>query len=201
MSGLDNLLTRNRAWATRITQADPEFFYRLAHQQSPHHLWIGCSDSRVPSTQLVDLAPGEMFVHRNVANLVAHDDINCMAVVEYAIDVLGVEHVIVCGHYRCGGVKAALVGDAAGLVDRWLAPLRQIARDQSAALEALPDEDARWARLCELNVMEQVKTLASSDIVRRAWTRREPLAVHGWIYDLADGLLRDLNVTVDVVRR
>src|SRR5437764_9974768 len=191
---LDDLKANNRAWARRNVEADADFFTRLERQQHPGYLWIGCADSRVPANEIVGLAPGELFVHRNVANLVAHDDINCMAVVEYAIDVLGVEHLIVCGHYRCGGVKAALVGDAAGLVDRWLAPLRQIARDQSAALEALPDEDARWARLCELNVMEQVKTLASSDIVRRAWTRREPLAVHGWIYDLADGLLRDLNV-------
>jgi len=187
---------RNRAWAAERLAGDPGFFSRLAHIQRPELLWIGCSDSRVPANDIVGLAPGELFVHRNVANVVPETDLNALAVLEYAVSSLGVRHVIICGHYHCGGVKAALEGHQAGAVALWLQPLRNLADRHREELDALPSDDARWDRLCELNVVSQVRSIAQTEIVETAWERGADLAVHGWIYDLHDGLLRDLEVTV-----
>ena len=196
MKYLADLFARNRAWADGSIAADPEFFARLLDLQRPDLLWIGCSDSRVPANDIVGLAPGELFVHRNVANVVPVTDLNAMAVIEYAVSSLGVRHIIVCGHYRCGGVRAALEGHQAGAVALWLQPLRLLAQDHRAELDALETDEARWDRLCELNVAAQVQAVATSEVVQTAWERGADLAVHGWIYDLADGLLRDLEVTV-----
>lgn len=196
MKYLPELFARNAAWAAERTGADPGFFSRLAHIQRPDLLWIGCSDSRVPANEIVGLAPGELFVHRNVANVVPETDLNALAVVEYAVTALGVRHIIVCGHYRCGGVRAALEGHQAGAVALWLQPLRNLAAGHRAELDALDSDDARRDRLCELNVAAQVRALARTEIVESAWGRGAQLAVHGWIYDLEDGLLRDLEVTV-----
>jgi carbonic anhydrase len=191
-----DLLAANRAWAAEMSRRDPEFFARLARAQTPRFLWIGCSDSRVPANQIVDLVPGEMFVHRNVANVVAHTDLNCLSALQFAVDVLRVGDVIVCGHYGCGGVLAALRREPLGLVDNWLRHVQDVRARHAAFLERLPGEAARHDRLCELNVVEQVIHVAETTVVRDAWARRQPLAVHGWIYDVADGLLRDLGVTV-----
>jgi carbonic anhydrase len=196
MKYLADLFARNQAWAAARIDADPGFFSRLAHIQQPDLLWLGCSDSRVPANEIVGLAPGELFVHRNVANLVPATDLNALAVIEYAVSSLGVRHIIVCGHYRCGGVRAALEGHQAGAVALWLQPLRNLADAHRDELAALPSDDARWDRLCELNVAAQVQAVAQSEIVEAAWERGAELAVHGWIYDLEDGLLRDLGVTV-----
>ena len=196
MEHLADLFARNREWAQDHIAADPDFFSRLVHMQRPDLLWIGCSDSRVPANEIVGLAPGELFVHRNVANLVPVTDLNAMAVIEYAVSSLGVRHIVVCGHYRCGGVRAALEGHQAGAVALWLQPLRNLADEYHAELEALPSAEARWDRLCELNVAAQVRAVAASEIVESAWERGAKLAVHGWIYDLGDGLLQDLGVTI-----
>jgi carbonic anhydrase len=196
VSDLTDLFRNNRAWAEGCVSADPAFFARLRDIQRPELLWIGCSDSRVPANEIVGLAPGELFVHRNVANLVPVTDVNAMAVIEYAVSSLGVRHIIVCGHYGCGGVRAALEGHQAGAVALWLQPLRNLADEHRTELDALPSGAARRDRLCELNVAAQVHAVARSEIVESAWERGEPLAVHGWIYDLRDGLLRDLGVTV-----
>ena len=196
MSSLDNLLTRNRAWAKRIKRADPQFFNRLAHQQSPHYLWIGCSDSRVPSTQLVDLAPGEMFVHRNVANVVAHTDLNCLSVMQYAVEVLKVEHVIVCGHYGCGGVQATLAGSKFGLIDNWLRHVQDVIEKHESVLDGIVGEAERVRVVCELNVIEQVVNVCQTTLVRDAWGRGQELTVDGLIYGLEDGLLRELGIRV-----
>jgi len=193
---LRHLLDNNRRWAAATTARDPEFFRTLARLQAPDHLWIGCADSRVPANEIVGLAPGELFVHRNVANLVVHSDLNCLSVLQYAVEVLGVEHVIVCGHYGCGGVRAALRGDRHGLVDNWLRHIQDTARAHKAALDALPDDHAREDRLCELNVIEQVGNVCETTVVGDAWARGRTLAVHGWIYHLEDGLLHDLGLTV-----
>jgi carbonic anhydrase len=195
MKLLGDLFANNRAWAERLRSSDAEFFARLARQQSPDYLWIGCSDSRVPANEIVGLLPGELFVHRNVANVVVHTDLNCLSVLQYAIDVLHVKHVIVCGHYGCGGVKAALAGTRVGLCDNWLRHVQDVRDEHSARLEGL-DESARADRLCELNVIEQVVHVCRTTIVQDAWRRDVPLAVHGWIYGLNDGLLRDLDVSV-----
>jgi carbonic anhydrase len=195
-SPLQHLLDRNRRWAEATTARDPEFFRRLAAQQAPDYLWIGCADSRVPANEIVDLAPGELFVHRNVANLVVHSDLNCLSVLQFAVDVLGVEHVIVCGHYGCGGVRAALRGERHGLVDNWLRHLQDTARNHRAALDALTDARAREDKLCELNVLAQVRNVCETTIVQDAWARGQRLAVHGWIYGLEDGRLRDLGLAV-----
>jgi carbonic anhydrase len=192
---LHDVFERNRAWAAARIAEDPGFFSRLAHIQRPDLLWIGCSDSRVPANEIVGLAPGELFVHRNVANVVPVTDLNALAVVEYAVNSLGVRHIVVCGHYHCGGVKAALEGHQAGAVALWLQPLRNLADEHRAELDALASDDARWDRLCELNVAAQVGAVAQTEIVEAAWERGADLAVHGWIYDLEDGLLRDLEVT------
>ena len=193
---LSDLLANNREWAAERTRRDPEFFERLCAIQKPDYLWIGCADSRVPANEIVGLAPGELFVHRNVANVVSPDDVNCTAVVQYAIEVLSVKQVIVCGHYGCGGVEAALNSAALqGPVDRWVQHVRNVRSAHAMELEKLADPDARLRRLCELNVIEQVHGAARTAVVREAWTRGNAVAIHGWIYDLHDGLLRDLNVT------
>jgi len=193
---LGHLLENNRAWAAEMTREDPEFFLRLSHQQAPQYLWIGCSDSRVPANQIVGLLPGEMFVHRNIANIVSHSDLNCCSTMQFAVDVLRVRHIIVCGHYGCGGVLAALRGQRLGLIDGWLEHINDVQLKHRRQLEALETEQHRHRRLCELNVIEQVANVSQTTIVRQAWSRGEQLTVHGWIYDIADGLLRDLEVSV-----
>src|SRR5687768_8635463 len=195
MRTLARLFENNRQWARRLSERDPGFFQRLSEQQSPKYLWIGCSDSRVPANEIVDLLPGELFVHRNVANVVVHTDLNCLSVMQYAIDVLKVEHVIVCGHYGCGGVRAAYANSSLGLIDNWLRHVQDV-RDRYPDLMAqAKDEEAAVNRLCELNVIEQVRDVCQTTIVQDAWRRDQPLVVHGWIYDLRDGLLRDLDCT------
>ena len=193
---LAHLLERNRTWAAEMTRQDPNFFHRLSEQQAPHYLWIGCSDSRVPATQIVGLLPGEMFVHRNVANVVVHTDLNCLSAVQFAVDVLRVDHIIVCGHYGCGGVLSALRDEKLGLIDNWLRHVQDVRAKHRGELDALPTETARHRRLCELNVSEQVVNLSRTTVVRDAWARGQTLAVHGWIYGVEDGLMRDLGVGV-----
>lgn len=197
MNSLDHLFENNRLWAADMTRDDPEFFRRLSEQQSPHYLWIGCSDSRVPANQIVGLMAGEMFVHRNVANVVVHTDLNCLSAIQFAVDALRVEHVIVCGHYGCGGVLAALQDSRLGLIDNWLRHVQDVQNKHRAEIEALKTEAERHRRLCELNVIEQVASVSQTTIVREAWSRGQNLTVHGWIYDIADGLLRDLEVSID----
>ena len=197
MKDLKKLLDQNRDWAESIKATDPQFFQTLAKQQSPKYLWIGCSDSRVPSTQLVGMVPGEMFVHRNVANVVVHTDFNCLSVMQYAVDVLKVDHIIVCGHHGCGGVKAAMDNLQLGLIDNWLRHVQDVLHKHKSALAAIEDEDKRLDRLCELNVIEQVVNVRRTTIVQEAWERGQELAVHGWIYGLKDGRLRDLGVSID----
>lgn len=196
MRDLKNLLEMNRAWAESIKAQDPEFFQTLAQQQSPTYLWIGCSDSRVPATQLVGLLPGEMFVHRNVANVVVHTDFNCLSVMQFAVDVLKVAHIIVCGHYGCGGVQAAMQNRKLGLIDNWLRHVQDVMRSHETLLSEIADERERLDRLCELNVIEQVMNVGRTTIVQSAWERGQELAVHGWIYGLEDGLLRDLGLSI-----
>jgi carbonic anhydrase len=196
MKTLKKLFERNRAWAAEICAREPDFFRALAGQQTPEYLWIGCSDSRVPSTQLVDLSPGEMFVHRNVANLVVHTDLNCLSVMQYAVEVLKVRHVIVCGHYGCGGVQAALEGARFGLIDNWLRHVQDVIEKHAAALARAADDAARLRLLCELNVREQVLNVCRTTVVQDAWERGQELSVHGWVYALEDGLLRDLGLCV-----
>jgi carbonic anhydrase len=195
MTGVAELFRRNREWAARIQASDPGFFGGLARQQSPEFLWIGCSDSRVPANQITGLAPGEVFVHRNVANLVVHTDLNCLSVLQFGIDLLRVRHVIVCGHYGCTGVRAALNGQKAGLADNWLRHVKDVRENHAAELDSLSDSAARERRLCELNVLEQVRHVCEATVVQDAWGRGQPLAVHGWIYGLEEGLLRDLGCT------
>ncbi len=196
MRNLNNLLARNKAWATKILNADPGFFNRLAHQQSPQYLWIGCSDSRVPSTQLVDLSPGEMFVHRNVANIVVHTDLNCLSVMQYAVEVLKVEHIIVCGHYGCGGVQAALAKSKLGLIDNWLRHVQDVIEKHTTLLNEIVGEAEQFRRLCELNVIEQVVNVCRTTVVQEAWERGQELSVDGLIYGLEDGLLGELGICV-----
>jgi carbonic anhydrase len=193
---LDHLKANNRAWAARMISRDAEFFRRLERQQTPEYLWIGCSDSRVPATQIVDLDPGQIFVHRNVANLAPPQDANYLAVLQFAVDVLKVKHIIVVGHYGCGGVSAAVDGKRRGLVDHWLHPIREVYREHDHELDAIVDPGVRLDRLCELNVVRQVRNVASDIIVQSAWARAQTVCVHGWIYSLANGLVTDLGVTV-----
>jgi carbonic anhydrase len=193
---LDHLFERNRAWARGIAQENPEFFAELARLQSPGYLWIGCSDSRVPANQIVGLAPGEMFVHRNLANVVTHTDLNCLSVLQFAVDVLGVRHVIVCGHYGCGGVLAALRSNSLGLSDNWIRHVEDVRDKHAGELRALPGESARHDRLCELNVIEQVDNVARTTVMRDVWARGQHVTIHGWIYRLDDGLLHDLATDV-----
>ena len=197
MKDLNRLLDQNRAWAENIKASDPDFFQTLAKQQSPRFLWIGCSDSRVPATQLVGMTPGEMFVHRNVANVVVHTDFNCLSVMHFAVDVLKVDHIIVCGHHGCGGVKAAMDNLQLGLIDNWLRHVQDVLQEHEEVLATVPDENERLDRLCELNVVEQVLNVGRTTIVQSAWQRGQELVVHGWIYGLQDGLLRDLGVSID----
>ena len=196
MGSLNQLLANNRAWAADMTRQDPDFFQRLAGQQAPSYLWIGCADSRVPANQIVGLLPGEMFVHRNVANLVIHADLNCLSAIQFAVEVLRVSHVIVCGHYGCGGVLAALRDSKLGLIDNWLRHVQDVRWKHQAQLDAFATEAERHRRLCELNVIEQVVNVSQTTVVRDAWSRGQALTVHGWIYDLHDGLLRDLSMHV-----
>jgi carbonic anhydrase len=192
---LRQLLDNNAAWATGAVVRDPEYFTRLQQQQAPEYLWIGCSDSRVPANEIVGLAPGELFVHRNVANVVVHTDLNCLSVLQYAVDVLGVKHVIVTGHYGCGGVRAAFDEARLGLIDNWLRHVEDVKRRHEAALAALPPDRA-LDRLCELNVIEQARHVCETTIVQEAWARGRALVVHGWIYGLHDGRLRELGFNV-----
>ena len=196
MSTLLELFENNRRWAKQTTDRDPRFFSSLVAQQSPKYLWIGCADSRVPANEIVGLQPGELFVHRNVANVVVHTDLNCLSVLQYAVDVLGVEHVIVCGHYGCGGVRAAYLKASMGLIDNWLRHVQDVHDMHRRVVESSPGEAARISKLCELNVVEQVRHVCQTTIVTDAWRRGQRLSVHGWIYDLNDGLLNDLECTV-----
>ena len=194
MHQLPQLLDNNRRWAADRVTGDPTFFTRLSAQQAPGFLWIGCSDSRVPANEIVGLDPGELFVHRNVANLVVHTDVNCLSALQYAVDVLKVGHVIVCGHYGCGGIRAAMDGTAHGLIDNWLRHVQDVQRSHRAELSELAGDQARSDRLCELNVIEQVRNVGRSTIVQDAWKRGHPLELHGWIYGLKDGLISDLRI-------
>jgi carbonic anhydrase len=196
MKTLRELLERNQAWASRTAAASPGFFEALSGQQAPQYLWIGCSDSRVPANQIVDLLPGELFVHRNVANLVVHTDLNCLSVLQYAVDVLRVRHVIVCGHYGCGGVQAAFTRQRLGLADNWLRHVQDVETRHRDALARIADPAKRCDRLCELNVIEQVANLCQTTIAQDAWSRGQSLSIHGWIYRLGDGLLHDLGICV-----
>jgi carbonic anhydrase len=195
LSMLEHLKANNRAWAERITKTDPDFFKRLEQQQSPQYLWIGCSDSRVPANGIVDLEPGQLFVHRNVANLAPPQDANYLSVLQYSVDVLRVRHILVVGHYGCGGVRAAVDGQRRGLIDHWLHPIREINEDHRAELDAIKNDEARHDRLVELNVIRQVKNVASDVFVHEAWARGQELSVHGWVYSLHNGLVKDLDVT------
>ena len=196
MRSLPELFQNNRAWAARRVAERPDFFARLEAQQNPDYLWIGCSDSRVPANEIVGLLPGELFVHRNVANVVVHTDLNCLSVIQYAVDVLKVDHIIVCGHYGCGGVRAALDNQKVGLTTNWLRHVQDVRLRHLALIEAQPDVDTRARRLCELNVIEQALHVCETTVVQDAWARGQQLTVHGWIYGLRDGLLRDLDFCV-----
>lgn len=196
MSNIEHLLANNKQWAARSREQDPQFFARLAEQQNPNYLWIGCSDSRVAANTIVDLPPGEIFVHRNVANLVNQADLNCLSVIQFAVEVLRVEHIIVCGHYACGGVKAAMDGVQYGLIDEWLGPIRNTANLHKGSLDSITDEQERLNELCQLNVAEQVLNVGQTLSVKAAWDRQQPLAIHGWIYGLKDGLIHDLDISI-----
>jgi len=200
LATLTDLFEKNKAWANRIRQQEPNFFLELSQQQSPTYLWIGCSDSRVPANQIVGLMPGELFVHRNVANLVVHTDLNCLSAMQFAVDILKVRHIIVCGHYGCSGVGATFRGDRLGLSDNWLRHVQDVRQKHEKCLGKAKGESEAWDRLCELNVIEQVANVCQTTIARDAWERGQELAVHGWIYGIQDGLLRDLNVTVAAAR-
>jgi carbonic anhydrase len=201
MGDLRDLLENNRRWAEQVRLQDPGMFERLASIQAPRLLWIGCSDSRVPANQITGQQPGEVFVHRNVANVVVHTDLNCLSVMQFAVDVLGVRHIVVCGHYGCGGVRAALEGQRLGLSDNWLRHVRDVREMHAAALAALGSDAARLDRLCELNVIEQVQHVAQTTVMRDAWARGQEVTVHGWIYGLRDGRLRDLRVSAASVEQ
>lgn len=196
MNKLDHLLERNQQWAAGVVAEDAEYFSRLAAQQSPEYLWIGCSDSRVPANQIIDLAPGEVFVHRNIANVVVHTDLNCLSVIQYAVEVLRVKHILIVGHYGCGGVTAALNDLRLGLIDNWLRHVQDIKGRHRSQIDAIEDETLRCDRLCELNAIEQVINVAETTVVKDAWMRGQDLSIHGWCYGLKDGLVRDLAMSV-----
>jgi len=196
MQFLEQLLDNNRTWASSVVDKDAEFFAKLSRGQNPEILWIGCADSRVPANQVIGLDPGDVFVHRNIANVVVHSDFNCQSVIEYAVSALKVKHIIVCGHYGCGGVKAASENHHVGLIDGWLRHIRDVRQKHDAVLTTIGDENEMFDRLCELNVVEQARNVCHSTVVQDAWERGQELAVHGWIYAIKDGLLRDLNVTI-----
>ncbi len=193
MNKIAEIFENNKKWAKRVHDADPQFFYKLSQLQKPEILWIGCADSRVPANQIIDLPPGDVFVHRNIANVIVHTDLNALSVIQYAVDVLEVKHIIVCGHYGCGGVKASMSETPHGLIDNWLRHLKDVARFHEDELHSISDEEARFARLCELNVQEQVNNVLNTTVVRAALDRGADLQVHAWIYDLKDGLIRDLK--------
>ena len=195
MKTLKNLFDRNLAWATAIKEKDPEFFSLLSRQQSPEYLWIGCSDSRVPANQIVDLPPGEVFVHRNIANLVIHTDLNCLSVIDFAVEVLKVKHIIVCGHYGCGGIKAAMENKEHGLIDNWLCHIKDVSRLNAEKLTGLK-QDEKFDLLCELNVKEQVTNVCNTTVVQKAWKNGAELSVHGWIYNIENGILKDLDTCI-----
>ena len=197
MSSLAHLLERNQRWSHAVRAAKPDFFQRLVSQQNPKYLWIGCSDSRVPANEIVDLLPGELFVHRNVANVVVHTDLNCLSVLQYAVDVLHVEHVIVVGHYGCGGIRAACDARPLGLIDNWLRHVQDVREQHRAFLDSQTDGAARLDRLCELNVIEQVMHVARTTIVQDAWRRAQPLTLHAWVYGISDGLVKNLRIEAD----
>ncbi len=196
MPSLEHLFRNNREWSERVRRADPEFFSRLMGQQRPKYLWIGCADSRVPANEIVGLAPGELFVHRNVANVVVHSDLNCLSVMQFAVELLGVSHIIVCGHYGCSGVSAALNHQRVGLADNWLRHVQDVQLKHDARMAGVAGAAERLDRLCELNVIEQVANVCQTTIVSDAWARGQKLAIHGWAYGLGDGLVRDLGTTV-----
>jgi carbonic anhydrase len=196
MKALPQLFENNRKWAEQLVREDPAFFERLAEQQTPEFLWIGCSDSRVPANAIVGMRPGKLFVHRNVANLVIHTDMNCLSVVQYAVEVLKIKHIIVCGHYGCGGIRAAVEEGPHGLIDNWLRHIRDIARKKAEELALIREEEKRLDRLCEMNVVEQVTNVCNMTAVREAWRQGRSLTVHGWIYSISNGLLRDLGVCI-----
>lgn len=196
MKKLPQIFENNRNWAKQVTQASPDFFPKLAHQQAPKYLWIGCSDSRVPANQIMGLMPGEVFVHRNIANVVVHTDLNCLSVIQYAVEVLKVGHIIVCGHYGCGGVQAAWHGAQLGLIDNWLRHVQDVSQLHIGELRKLKEETRQLDRLCELNVAEQAGHVCRTTIVQDAWARGQTLTVHGWVYGLQDGLLHDLGVCI-----
>jgi carbonic anhydrase len=195
MGQLDHLLSQNRAWANAVRARDPEFFSKLSRQHSPEYLWIGCSDSRVPANEIVNILPGEMFVHRNIANVVVHTDLNCLSVMQFAVDVLKVKHIIVCGHYGCSGVRAALRCDRVGLADNWIRHVQDVSEKHKACIHAAQGDVPRTDLLCELNVLEQVCNVCQTSIVADAWSRGQDLSIHGWIYGLKDGLIRDLGIS------
>ena len=196
MKTLAHLIENNRAWATKRRREDPDFFGKLSQQQAPGFLWIGCADSRVPANEIVGLLPGELFVHRNIANVVVHTDLNCLSVIQFAVDLLGVRDIIVCGHYGCSGVRNAMEGRRVGLADNWLRHIQDVEAVHAERLARIDDLDARADRLCELNVIEQVRNVCRTSVIRDAWGRGQIVAVHGWIYGLHDGLIRDLGVSV-----
>ena len=196
MKKIEKLFDNNRLWARRMTQVNSRFFKDLARQQKPKYLWIGCADSRVPANEIVGLLPGEIFVHRNVANLVIHTDINCLSVLQYAVEILEVEHIIVCGHYGCGGIEAAVEDQRHGLIDNWLRHVRDVYQRHAVELDKEADRKSLLKRLCELNIQEQVLNVANTTTVQDAWGRSQGIAVHGWVYDIRDGLLRDLGVSI-----
>jgi carbonic anhydrase len=197
MKVLKHLFDNNSKWADSRKKSDPDFFNRLLHQQTPEYLWIGCSDSRVPANEIVGLLPGELFVHRNVANLVVKNDLNCLSVIQFAVEALKVKHIIVCGHYACGGVKAVLDNKKIGLADKWLDNLKPVKENFQRNLFEIKDDLSRFNKLCELNVIEQVFNVCTTETVRKAWRKNQPLTIHGWIYDIKDGLLQDLDVCIN----
>ena len=196
MRTLDHLFSNNREWADRTRKSNPDFFTKLSRQQNPDYLWIGCSDSRVPANEIVGLAPGEIFVHRNIANMVIHTDLNCLSVIQYAVELLNIRDIIVCGHYGCGGVKAAMEKREHGLIDNWLRNIKDVYRYHQEQIGALENEKDKFDLLCELNVMEQVANICHTTIIQNAWKSGQEVAVHGWIYGIEDGILKDLNVRI-----
>lgn len=193
---LKDLFESNKKWAKKIKESDPDFFTRLSKEQNPEYLWIGCSDSRVPANEIVDMMPGKLFVHRNIANIVVHTDLNCLSVIQYAVEVLKIKHIIVCGHYGCGGIQAAMDNQEHGLIDNWLRNIKDVYRYHQTKLDAIEDKKERMDLLCELNVIEQVSNICHTSIVQNAWKSGQDLAVHGWIYTIEDGILKNLDVCI-----
>ena len=196
MRVLKEIFTQNKLWAEKIRLSNPDFFQNLSKQQNPEYLWIGCADSRVPASQIIGMLPGQVFVHRNIANIVAHTDLNCLSVIQYAVEVLNIKHIIVCGHYGCGGIKAALENKEHGLIDNWLRNIKDVQRFHKIELENIHNENEKINRLCELNVIEQVVNVCHTTVVQGAWRSNKELAVHGWIYGIEDGILKDLDICI-----